>query len=190
MGITGRIASGKSTVTRYIKKIKKNVLILDIDRVAKNIYSKIPGVLDKLKGIFGNEIFSSDGDLIFESLAEKVFSSKIELRKLNRLMFPLIRSEVKNILSKSRDKDYIIIDAAVLFDCKLDLFCDYIILIDASDKRRGAFLKNEGFSDDNTELRIKGQHIKINKEKVTFIIYNDGSKRNLLEKVERVLKDI
>jgi len=97
---------------------------------------------------------------------------------------------VKNILSKSRDKDYIIIDAAVLFDCKLDLFCDYIILIDASDKRRGAFLKNEGFSDDNTELRIKGQHIKINKEKVTFIINNDGSKRNLLEKVERVLKDI
>ncbi len=52
------------------------------------------------------------------------------------------------------------------------------------------FLKNEGFSDDNTELRIKGQHIKINKEKVTFIINNDGSKINLLEKVERVLKDI
>ncbi|MFZ3106756.1 MAG: dephospho-CoA kinase [Candidatus Hydromicrobium sp.] len=190
LGITGRIASGKSTVSRYIKKIKKNTLILDVDKVAKNIYSKNPVILNELRKIFGDEVFNSDGDLIYKSLAEKVFSSKTELEKLNRLMFPLIRSEVKNILNENRDKNYIIIEAAILFDCKLDLMCDYIILVDTSDERRKIFLKNKNFLDDDIELRIEGQHIKINKKKVNFIINNNNSKESLLKKVEKILKNI
>ncbi|MBU4313637.1 MAG: dephospho-CoA kinase [Actinobacteria bacterium] len=190
LGITGRIASGKSTVSRYIKKIKKNTLILDVDKVAKNIYSKNPVILNELRKIFGDEVFNSDGDLIYKSLAEKVFSSKTELEKLNRLMFPLIRSEVKNILNENRDKNYIIIEAAILFDCKLDLMCDYIILVDTSDERREIFLKNKNFLDDDIELRIEGQHIKINRKKVNFIINNNNSKESLLKKVEKILKNI
>ncbi|MBE3093064.1 MAG: dephospho-CoA kinase [Chloroflexi bacterium] len=190
LGISGRIASGKSTVSRYIKKIKKNTLILDVDKVAKNIYSKNPVILNELRKIFGDEVFNSDGDLIYKSLAEKVFSSKTELEKLNRLMFPLIRSEVKNILNENRDKNYIIIEAAILFDCKLDLMCDYIILVDTSDEIREIFLKNKNFLDDDIELRIEGQHIKINRKKVNFIINNNNSKESLLKKVEKILKNI
>ncbi|HEY4663216.1 MAG TPA: dephospho-CoA kinase [Candidatus Humimicrobiaceae bacterium] len=190
LGITGRIGSGKSTVSGFIKKIKKNVLILDIDKLAKSIYSKNPEVLDKLKVIFGKKIFCADGKLIFDSLAERVFSSKKDLEKLNCLMFPLIRNKVENILNKNQDKDYIIIDAAVLFDCKLNLFCDYIILVEASVKKRETFLKNKGFSNDRIKLRMKGQHIKIQKGKVVFVIDNDGSKRDLLEKVEKIIKKI
>ncbi|PIU29490.1 MAG: dephospho-CoA kinase [Candidatus Hydromicrobium americanum] len=190
LGITGRIASGKSTVSRYIKKIKKNTLILDVDKVAKNIYSKNPEILNELRKIFGDEVFNSDGDLIYKSLAEKVFSSKTELEKLNRLMFPLIRSEVKNILNENRDKNYIIIEAAILFDCKLDLMCDYIILVDNSEERREIFLKNKNFLDDDIELRIEGQYIKINRKKVNFIINNNNSKESLLKKVEKIFKNI
>ncbi|MBM3703251.1 MAG: dephospho-CoA kinase [Actinobacteria bacterium] len=190
LGITGRIASGKSTVSRYIKKIKRNTLMLDVDKVAKNIYSKNPEILNELRKIFGDEVFNSDGDLIYKSLAEKVFSSKTELEKLNRLMFPLIRSEVKNILNENRYKNYIIIEAAILFDCKLDLMCDYIILVDTSDRRREIFLKNKNFLDDDVELRIEGQHIKINRRKVNFIINNNNSKESLLKKVEKILKNI
>jgi len=164
--------------------------MLDVDKVAKNIYSKNPEILNELRKIFGDEVFNSDGDLIYKSLAEKVFSSKTELEKLNRLMFPLIRSEVKNILNENRYKNYIIIEAAILFDCKLDLMCDYIILVDTSDRRREIFLKNKNFLDDDVELRIEGQHIKINRRKVNFIINNNNSKESLLKKVEKILKNI
>ncbi|MFA5014689.1 MAG: dephospho-CoA kinase [Actinomycetota bacterium] len=190
MGITGRIASGKSTVSGFIKKIKKNVLVLDIDKLAKSIYSKNPEILIKLGVIFGNEIFGPEGDLIFESLAEKVFSSKKDLKKLNGLMFPLIRNQVEYILNKNQDKDYIIIDAAVLFDCKLDMLCDYIILVEAKGKMRENILSSKGYSDKKVKLRIKGQHIKIKMEKVAFIIENNGSKKDLLGKVEKILENI
>ena len=164
--------------------------MLDVDKVAKNIYLKTPGILKKLKGLFGDEIFSAGGNLIFKSLADRVFSSKTDLKKLNRLMFPLIRNEVKNILNKSQGRSYIIIDAAILFDCKLDLFCDCVILVNTSSQRRKTFLKNEGFSDNDVKLRMEGQHIKVNERKVNFIIRNDNSKRNLLDKVKKILKNI
>ena len=105
-------------------------------------------------------------------------------------MFPLIRNRVENILNNNQDKDYIIIDAAILFDCKLDLFCDYIILVEASVKKRETLLKSKGFSNDKIELMMKGQHIKIQKEKVSFVIDNNGSKRDLLEKVDNIIKKI
>lgn len=163
---------------------------MDIDKAAKNIYSKNPEVMNELRKIFGDGVFNFDGDLIYKALAEKVFSSKTELEKLNRLMFPLIRSEVKNILNENQDKNYIIIEAAILFDCKLDPMCDYIILVDTTDERREIFLKNKNFLDDDIELRIEGQHIKINRKKVDFIINNNNSKESLLKKVEKILKNI
>ena len=135
-------------------------------------------------------VFDSGGDLIYKALAEKVFSGKTELEKLDRLMFPLIRSEVKNILNENQDKNYIIIEAAILFNCKLDSMCDYIILVDTTDRRREIFLKNKNFQDTDIELRIEGQHIKIDKKKVNFVINNNSSKESLFKKVEKILKNI
>ena len=186
LGITGKVASGKSTVTRYVKKMKKGTLIIDADKIAKNIYKKDPEILEKLRQFFGEEIFDSEDNLIFKVLAEKVFSDKKELVKLNKLMFPLIRSEIENILNKNHKRDYIIIDAAILFDCGLDDLCDYIIYVKNSVRRKRLFLKNKGFSDNDIELKIDGQKIKTDKKKIDFIINNDGSKNSLFKKVEKI----
>ncbi len=186
LGITGKVASGKSTVTRYVKKIKKGTLIIDADKIAKNIYKKDPEILEKLRQFFGEEIFDSEDNLIFRVLAEKVFSDKKELVKLNKLMFPLIRSEIENILNKNHKRGYIIIDAAILFDCGLDDLCDYIIYVKNSVRRKRLFLKNKGFSDNDIELKIDGQKIKTDKKKIDFIINNDGSKNSLFKKVEKI----
>jgi len=190
LGITGKVASGKSTVSRYFKKIKKGTLILDADKIAKTIYKKKPEVLEKLRQFFGKEIFDSEYNLNFNSFAKKVFSDKKELAKLNKLMFPLIRSEIKNILNKNHKRKYIIIDAAILSDCGLDDLCDYIIYIKNSVRQKRLLLKNKGFSDDDIELRIDGQQLKTNKKKINFIIDNDGSKKSLFEKIERIAAEI
>jgi dephospho-CoA kinase len=146
--------------------------------------------LKKLGQVFGKEIFNSEGSLIYTELAKRVFSDKKELYKLNKLMFPLIKDEIKNILTKNSKRDYIIVDAAVLFDCGLDDLCDYIFYIRNSLSRRKLFLKNKGFSDDDIKMRIGGQHIKINKEKINFIVDNNKSKKDLFEKIEKIMAEI
>ena len=165
-----------------MKETKDRTRVIDVDAVAKGIYKKNTGIKGDLKKTFGQSVMDKHGNILYAKLAEVVFSDKIELNKLNRLMFPLIRREVKDMIKSDMDNDYIIIDAAILFDAKLDLLCDFIVLVDTDEDLRKTFLKNKNFDDNEIELRIEGQHIKINESRVDFRIINDGRMESLKEK--------
>jgi dephospho-CoA kinase len=192
LGITGKTASGKSTISKYIKKKIGNTLFIDVDKVAKDIYCKNPNVRLELVECFGEKVCSFDGTVNYKFLAEKVFSSKKELTSLNNLMFGLIEQEIKKIIKAGRDKRCIIIDAAILFDSNLYKLCDYIILVKAGIERRNDFLKlkNKHFSEEDIRLRLKGQHIKIMKKLVNFEIYNNGSSEDLYNQVNTIIPEI
>ena len=166
------------------------MLVLDIDRTAKSLYEKNPEIKSELRNVFGVDIFGGNNDILFDRLAEIVFSEQKELKKLNRIMFPHIRREVKRLLISAADFDHIIIDAAVLFGAKLDLLCNYIIFVDSSEKKRRLLLKNKNLSDNEIELRIKGQQIKINNSRVDYTIINDGDEKKLHERAGEIIRDI
>ncbi len=105
-------------------------------------------------------------------------------------MFPRIDKEIKKLLIYHKKNKYKIIDAAVLFGANLDIVCDYIILVESDEKKRKIFLKNKIFIDNEIKLKISGQHIKINRNSVDFIIINNGNKKKLLNETEEILKDI
>ena len=105
-------------------------------------------------------------------------------------MFPLIRREIRSMVKSDKDNDYIIIDAAVLFDAKLDILCDFIVLVDTDERLRKTFLKNKNLNDNEIELRIEGQHIKINESRVDFRIINDGGIENLKKKTLNIFKAV
>jgi dephospho-CoA kinase len=196
IGIVGKTASGKSTAGAYIeslaKSLSKRILVIDVDSIAKSIYCKNNSILKDLRVCFGDDIFYEDGTIKYEILANKVFSQRCELEKVNKLMFPLIISEVKGFINKNISKDFIIIDAAILFNCELYRLCDYTILIKANINKRKKFLKDKktNLSDLDIELRTGGQYIKIIKKFVDFSIVNDGSKLDLQKKVDVIFKVI
>jgi dephospho-CoA kinase len=192
LGITGKIASGKSTIGKYIKKQIGNTLFIDVDKVAKNIYCKSQNVRLELMECFGKNVCSLDGAVNYKLLAEKVFSSKKELARLNNLMFGLIEQEIQKIIKANRDKRCIIIDAAILFGSNLYKLCDCIIWVRAGIERRSDFLKlkNKHFSDKDIKLRIEGQHIKIIKKLVNFEICNNGSLEDLYNEVNTIIPEI
>jgi len=190
IGITGVISSGKSTVADFLKKSGGNIKIIDVDETAKSLYGKYPEIKLKVKRVFGKDIFDKKNNIIFTKLAERVFSKEEDLMKLNRIMFPYIRKEIKKLIGSAGDYNHVIIDAAVLFGAKLDLLCDYIILVDSDKEKRKKFLKNKNLSDDEIELRIRGQHIKINNGRVDYTIINSGDEKRLLEKACSIISDI
>ena len=192
LGITGKTASGKSTIGKYIKKQIGNTLFIDVDKVAKDIYCKNQNVRLGLVECFGKNVCSFDGAVNYKLLAEKVFSSKKELARLNDLMFGLIEQEIQKILKANRDKRCIIIDAAILFGSNLYKQCDCIIWVKAGKKRRNNFLKlkNKHFSDEDIELRLEGQHIKIIQKLVNFEICNNSSLEDLYNKVNIIIPEI
>jgi dephospho-CoA kinase len=192
LGITGKTASGKSTIGKYIKKQIRNTLFIDVDKVAKDIYCKNQNIRLELAKCFGENVCSFDGTVNYKLLAEKVFSSKKELTRLNNLMFGLIEQEIQKIIKAGRDKRCIIIDAAILFNSNLYKLCNCIIWVKAGTERRKDFLKlkNKHFSGEDIHLRLEGQHIKIIKKLVNFEIYNDGSLEDLYNQVNTIIPEI
>jgi len=184
----------------------KDSILLDLDKIAKEIYCEDEEVLKDLQNCFGRQVFCSDGTVNYKALANKVFSSKAELDKLNNLMLGPIEKKVQSLLKKNKDRKYIIIDAAVLFNTGLCKLCDYIILVRTWKKRQMQFLKikcmlsnslygspeslKENEIEDEIGLRIRGQHIKINKKLVDFVIDNEGSLADLYKKVEIIAQKI
>ncbi|MCJ7471318.1 MAG: dephospho-CoA kinase [Actinobacteria bacterium] len=173
-----------------MEKAEDRIRVLDVDAVAKDIYKKNTGIKDDLKKTFGPDIIDDNRNILYRKLANIVFSDQIELSKLNRLMFPLIRREIKSMIKSDKDNNYIIIDAAVLFDAKLDLLCDFIVLVDTDEELRKTFLKNKNLNDNEIELRIEGQHIKINKSRVDFRIINDSRTENLRKKTLNIFETV
>jgi len=192
LGITGKTASGKSTIGKYIKKQIGNTLFIDVDKVAKDIYCKNQNIRRELVKCFGENVCSFDGAVNYKLLAEKVFSSKKELVRLNNLMFGLIEQEIQKIIKANRDKRCIIIDAAILFGSNLYKLCDCIIWVKAGIERRSDFLKlkNKHFSDKDIHLRLEGQHIKIIKKLVNFEICNNGSLEDFYNEVNTIIPEI
>lgn len=173
-----------------IEKAEDRIRVLDVDAIAKDLYKKNTGIKTDLKKTFGPDIIDDKRNILYGKLAEIVFSDQIELCKLNRLMFPLIRREIKNMIKADKLNNYIIIDAAILFDAKLDLLCDYIVLVDTDEGLRKTFLKNKNLDDNEIELRVEGQHIKINESRVDFRIINDGTIKDLRETTLKIFKSV
>ena len=190
IGITGRISSGKSTVAHSFKNSGSSVLVLDVDSIAKELYEKYPEIKVELDNVFGEDIFNGNNDILFNRLAKIVFSDQKELKKLNRIMFPHIRLEVKRLLRAKEKYDHIIIDAAVLFGAKLDLLCEYIIFVDSSVEKRRVLSKNKNLSDNDIELKIKGQYIELNNSRIDYTIINDEDKKKLYGRAGKILRDI
>mgnify|MGYP005844935409 CR=1 FL=1 len=180
----------------------KDSILLDADKIAKEIYSEDKKVLHDLLRCFGKEIFYTDGTIDYKVLANKVFSSRAELKKLNNLMFGPIEEKVRNLVKRNKDKKYIIIDAAVLFDAGLYKLCDFIIFVKADKKRQKDFLKMkfsvlgslsesmDNLKENEINLRIKGQSIRINEKLIDFVIDNKGSKIDLYKQAERILQKL
>jgi dephospho-CoA kinase len=191
IGVAGKIASGKSTVCSVLKNLIKDCIILKVDSIAKKIYSENQAVVKKLENSFGASIFFSNGNIDYNKLALKIFSSRENLKKINSIMFPEIKNKISKILEEEKYMSCVIIDAAVLFDAGLYKYCDYIIWVDAERERRFEQLTAcSSLSKSEIKKRIDGQMVNIIEELVDFKIKNDGDLKDLKEDVKKIVSVI
>jgi dephospho-CoA kinase len=123
VGLTGLYCSGKSTVERYLQE-KYGFQIIDVDRLG---HQALEEKKDALVAHFGTGIIS-DGKIDRKILGNLVFSDKRNLKKLNDTVHPLMIKTVENIISNSPEKN-ICINAALLFEMNLNIFCNSIIIV-------------------------------------------------------------
>ena len=117
VGITGGITSGKSAVTRYLKK--HGFYVIDCDKITDALYENSDEFNQGLLNLFGNKIIY-DGKISRSKLGSIVFSNKSEMKKLNNFAFPYILRQIEYEMECNKDLDIIFIDAPTLFESGLN----------------------------------------------------------------------
>ncbi|MBE0649591.1 MAG: dephospho-CoA kinase [Bacteroidales bacterium] len=175
VGLTGNIGSGKTLVCQIFETL--GIPVFYADRVARNLYSE-PEVRGQVIETFGAGVYSSEGQLIPQNLARIVFNDKTALQEINRIIHPGVMRKYLQWLEENADYDYILHEAAILFESNLQHEFDYIIMVTAPEKvRLQRVMERDALPESSVMARMKNQWPEKEKvQKSDFVIINDGIK--------------
>lgn len=129
IGLTGGIASGKSTISKMV--IEMGIPVIDGDKISREIVVKNSIVLKKIVKEFGEDVLNKDGTLNRKELSNIVFRDSALLKKLNLITHPAIKSIIKEKIEeyKKLEAKYCIIDAALLIESGFVDITNFIMLV-------------------------------------------------------------
>jgi dephospho-CoA kinase len=189
IGLTGSIASGKSTISAMLKE--KGYPIIDADLVARLVVEPGTSNLREIERTFGNAVMNADGTLNRDALGKLIFDDPAKRKQLNDLMHPAIRSEMlrqRDELFESGQKT-LIMDIPLLFESRLQHFVDKILVVSVTEEMQlQRLMSRNSLSKEEATSRIQSQLPISEKEKgADAVIYNNGTIEQSKEQLERIL---
>ena len=170
ISICGKSGSGKSTLAKKIIEERKNVIHIDIDKIAHQVLT-IPIVKQQLQEQFKDVL--TDNEVDRKKLGPIVFSSTKNMDILTRITWPHMEQEIDRIISENKDK-IIILDYLLLPKTKYFEQSDLKILLDIpKDIRKQRILKRDNITEDKFDLRDSSS-IEYDKDGFDFIISSDN----------------
>ena len=188
IGLTGGIASGKSTVSKYLAE--KGFKVYDADKIAKDISEK-KLVQEEIILTFGDKILDKNGNVDRKKIKEIVFENKEKLKQLNAIIHPKVIDFYKKLKEQNTDK-IIIFDVPLLFESGIDKFCDKILVVISDyEIQLNRIVERDKIDRELAEKIIKSQLSNEERiKKADVVIENNSSLEDLFEKVERFCERI
>ena len=174
VGITGGIGSGKSTVSKIFELL--GVPVYNADKRAKILMNTGEEIIEKIKNLLGEESYDNEGKLNRKYIASIVFNSKDKLRRLNEIVHPAVKRDFEKWVKANEGKyDYVLKEAALLFETGSYKDLDYTILVSAPEEMRiNRVMKRDNVDRESVLARMRNQLDEDKKiEMADVIILND-----------------
>ncbi|MDK9772017.1 MULTISPECIES: dephospho-CoA kinase [Vibrio] len=156
IGLTGGIASGKTTVANLFKQQFK-IDIVDADIVAREVVEPGTPGLNAIIEHFGADIVRDDQMLDRAKLRERIFSNPEEKTWLNGLLHPMIREKMIEDLEQVTS-DYALLVVPLLIENKLDSLCDRVLVVDVDPQTQiSRTVKRDNVSEDQAKAILASQ---------------------------------
>ncbi len=160
IGIVGGMGAGKTTIVSLFQQLKK-VYVISGDEIGHRILKKDGKAYYSVIDAFGPLILDNHHEISRKKLGAIVFHDPAKLSLLNRLTHPIIYDEVKKEIDRVKslkEYDFIIVDAALLYEINLDKLTDIIIGVYAEHSIRvNRIMKRNYFTEEEAKSRIKSQ---------------------------------
>jgi len=177
IGITGGIASGKSSVARVLAGL--GVAVIDADQIAREVVAPGSEGLAEVVAAFGSDVLAADGSLDRERMAARVFGDDEARKRLEAIIHPRIgqRSAERIAAGHAGPTPYVLYEAPLLVEVGSHRGLDALIVVAASEATQLARAQSrDGLSKDQAQKRIAAQLPLARKVEVAdHVIHNDGS---------------
>ena len=192
LGLTGGIATGKSTADHIFKQ--KGIPIIDADQIAHDLYQVGKPAWKKIKDQFGREYLNPDQTINRKKLGQLVFNDQNELELLNKITHPLVHEEINRQIKQeiSKKSRLVILDIPLLFESHAEKMCDQVLVITLPEKMQiTRLMERNNLTKEQAIARIHSQMPLSEKEaKATYVISNSGTVNDLCEKLDNLLNKI
>ncbi len=182
IGLTGGIATGKSTASSYLKK--QHIPVIDSDEIVKDLWNENQEMLSDIKSVFHT--------LNKKTIANIIYNDTILRNELNAIVHPYVFAEIRKQLKTLQYEKIIVIDMPLLFEVGYQNRVDYtaVVYVDKNDAKIRLMVR-DSVSDQEAEKRIAAQ-MSIDEKCILadFVLDNSKSKAVLYETIDYMLRSI
>lgn len=192
IGLTGGIASGKSTVSKILRQ--RGLPVVDADELARDAILHGSEGYKQVVKTFGMDVLNKDGTLDREALAEIVFTDKSQLEKLENIIHPIVREKTKSLKASLQKQGYkmAFYDVPLLFEKQMESLFDKIVVVySRMDQQIERLKARNNMTKEQAVNRILNQISMDDKiKKCDFVIDNTSDEKNLDNQVTKLLDDL
>jgi dephospho-CoA kinase len=188
IGLTGNIASGKSTVARYLEK--KGFFVIYADKLTNDLYEYDLDFFNQIVLLFGENILT-DGKIDKRKIGNIVFNDQKKMFELEKIIHPKVL-EMSLAIMENNDDKIIIFEVPLLYEADYDKKCDKVIFV-STDKdlqlkrlmKRNHLCKNDALARINSQVEQDKKSVKAD-----YVINNNGDLEDLYDQVDFIINEI
>ncbi|HYO16371.1 MAG TPA: dephospho-CoA kinase [Thermoanaerobaculia bacterium] len=187
VGLTGGLASGKSTVAKWLREA--GFTVIDADRLVAELYQPgQPGVTE-VTGLFGSEVLNENGGVDHARLAARVFSDPDARRDLERVVHPLVRRRFHEIAEAT--EGIVVLEATLLVEAGYGPSFDLIVTVEAPCEVRLQRAIERGMAEESARTRLLAQGDGEERRRAAHrILDNSGDVGGLRHQVDELVVEL
>jgi len=187
IGVTGGLATGKTTVAAIFREL--GAIVIDADEISHRLLAEDDALKDRVSGLFGRDILVQ-GEIDRRKLAGRVFSDRRKLDELCGILHPLVISRVRKEASAIQE-GVIVLDAPLLLEAGLRGAVDAVVVVAAAEETQVKRAVDRGITESEARAIIDCQMpLAEKKRSADYIIENDNGMDILKEGVNRIWQKI
>jgi dephospho-CoA kinase len=192
VGLTGGIASGKSTIMRMLAGLGCNTT--DADAIVARLYEQGQAGYEAIVATYGRDVVQPDGEIDRRKLAGIAFSSPAEAQRLNALIHPLVMAEEARLMREAAEREgdaIYVVEATLLLEAGGKDRYDRIVVVDVRPEVQVARAVGRGM--DRAEALRRMEHQMPREERLRhadYVIDNSGDLEHARKEVDRVMAEL
>jgi dephospho-CoA kinase len=192
VGLTGGIASGKSTVSAILRDL--GAVVVDADRISREVVARGTPGLAAVVEAFGPDVLTPEGDLDRPAMARLVFSDDAARRRLEGVVHPLVHREIARLELEAPGGAVVVHDIPLLAEAGPERSAgfDAVVVVDAPEELQVArMVRDRGWTDEEARARMAAQATREARLAIaTHVVDNSGSREELRARVEEVYRQL